>query len=535
MLIAQVAFVHRVTVKEQDNGFLNIEKNTNGNKRQRLSTWDPPTGIEDSVITNCPILTKNVGKSVLHVTQFWNDRVCGFLRTGQKTMFLKAAAVSIARCCCNASGLVFKDKLLDMAYTRTNFPSSDSFMRGILKYASSHEEGEPIGGIEETVAQEALETITDTILRVWEKVYDPKSNNMIGARKRFWPVIAFVNTWHRIAEWYCENPNHKIRDSRMSHVTSLADNGSERHIEDGTLVYPVNTDPSIMVHDFYFKLLVELIMSPHHHIEWKIEMCKFIIKDAYKMISAFTPDIYCSGNDIVNGTATCEYGRQPVDECLDTYNGPRFNPTRLQPCAANFWDFCRSGRPPSDARYVLLFNEPSVCPELSSGAGAFAMYIGEGKNPKHDIISSALSNLLCLENCDSLSTRRWREEGNVLCLNFCPLTCARVLPGFGEHRAKGMSKGYWIKTIQRAVLGSSCRLRNMTDKSCRTSDLLSDSGNVSLETVMFGCERLMKELTNVSHFDIRVNFHEPIFIGPKGADRIYRSQTTISSSFPALI
>lgn len=547
-LSKQVAFVHKVTVIERDNSFLMSAKNINGNKKQKRlhdsgQLWTPSSTTILS-LANCPRMVSKLCGKLRTVIDYWKRNVIPGLKRGQSSVYLKAAAICIARCCCNSSGTILVPGKLTM-YERKVIPSPDPNVTKILLFAAENtsDESDDDNGqrISHEIGEEALEIITTTILKAWQTIYDNKTNDMTGAIKRFGPVISFIDSWGKISEWYEQHLCHKTRDANLAFIQQGIKPYTKQHRVDGTILYPVTTDPSVIIRDYYFKLMLELVLSPHIHVEWKIDMCLFLNKDSHKMVKAFEKDISRSATDALEKTATCDYGRGPIEDCLDAYEGvPRYNPTRILPCAANFWDMCRSGEPPSSARYVMVFNEPSSVPSLTSGAGAFATFNGVSKYDavayeQRKILSAALANLLGVDNGDDISTRRWLEEGSVICMNLCPLTCASAPLGFGERRAREMSKGFWIKAIQRAILVSEQRQRNCADKNNRSSDLLSDGGNVSLETVVFGCNHILSQLTNISQFDVKVNYHDAIFSNSRGANLLYRAQSVVSHSFPALL
>lgn len=528
-LFDQVDFVHRVTVQDKNNVFV-IPLRTNNKRTGSRGKWVPKRHADiDLGITNCPERSGAVAASLKTATEYWCKNVIPFLKKGRADSYLRAAAVCVARCCCNSAAAVLAPGVITQ-FERGFVP--DAAVEKILKYAADNL-GKDSGATTSSpeMGEEALEAITTAVYRIYKKGGSDSS-------KKFGSVIAFVLMWSRVADWYAAHPVHKVRDCKLSCIRATH-NDVHVHPADSTLLYPINTDASVIIEDYILKLLAELVLSPHIHIEWKIDMCRFISKDGPRMLSAFEKDINSAVADIFaadGDTTSCEYGSAPISECKDLF-GPRYNPTRLQPCAANFWDFCRGDNPPSDVRYAMLFNEPSSHPSLASGAGAFGTYYGDCalmKGHHRSVTSSALANLLRVENCVGLSTRRWREEGTVLCFNFCPLTCALAPAGFGELRARSMPKGFWIKTIQRAIVGSRCRNRHKADKSCRSSDLLADSGNISLMTVAFGCNDMMQELSGVACFNLAVNYHESVFVNAPGSDRLYRSQTVVSHTFPTL-
>nr|BDT63427.1 MAG: wsv427-like protein [Sesarmops intermedium nimavirus]GBG35592.1 wsv427-like protein [Sesarmops intermedium nimavirus] len=538
-IIQMVDFLHDVTVKQKITDFLcpaATAKNINGKRRKYDSSgkWTPKkyTNI-DLVVTNCQEESTKVASSLLKTLEYWEKNVIPHLvqrKAGRADTYLKTAVVGVARCCVSNS---LTPGITTRAEKRFINYDNDSDICNILTKTTPRTE-EQDDNIPPEIGEEAVEAVSQAIYKHWKTTYKSVKN------KKFGSTIAFVRAWKNIAERYLEYPVHSDRDVQLHHLVHNTAT-AEKHAIDGTLLYPVNTDASVITSDYAFKLLSELVLSPHINVEWKIALCKFMEKDVTKMLSGFETDITKSAADIIcGGEMTCEYGPKPVKECLKLY-GPKFNPSRIMPRAANFWDFCRGGSSPSEIKFCLMFNEPSCNPVLSSGAGLFGVFTGgDKKNEEDEEVSVALNslrNLLGLEETESsISTRRWREEGSVVCFNFCPLTIAGANLGYGEQRyKKTMSAGFWIKTVQRSITDSVKRKRNSADKGSRTSDLLSDGGSLSLTTVAFGCSDMLKQVTGISTFNVRVNYQDPIQANACGADRLYGSQRIVSHSFPCLL
>lgn len=506
------------------------EKNTNSKRRKYDSSgkWTPKKYTDiDLVVTNCQEDSTRVASSLLKMLEYWERNVIPYLSTrkaGRADTYLRAAVVCVARCCVSTPGITTRAE-------RCFINSTDLHICNILIETTEERDDNPL--LPE-IGEEAMETVSRTIYKHWTTTYKSvKANN-----KKFGSIIAFVHAWKKIAERYLEYPVHSDRDVQLHHLVHGTNTTVEKHAVDGTLLYPINTDASVITSDYLFKMLSELVLSPHINVEWKIAMCKFVEKDAIKLVSRLETDIAKSAVDISGGGMTCEYGHKPVNECSVLY-GSKFNPSRIMPRAANFWDFCRGGSSPSEIKFCMMFNEPSCNPVLSSGAGLFGVFTGDDKiNEEDEEVSVALNSLRNLLGLDttvsSISTRRWREEGSVVCFNVCPLTIAGANLGYGEQRCKNtMPAGFWIKTIQKSITDSVKRKRNSADKGSRTSDLLSDGGSCSLITVAFGCSYL-KQLTGISTFNVALHYHDPIQANVRGADRLYGLQRIVSHSFPCL-
>nr|BDT63028.1 MAG: wsv427-like protein [Trachysalambria curvirostris nimavirus] len=563
-LIDQVKFVHNVTVNE---GVLDFVRTINegerrngpdGSKRICAGKWIPEKYADiDLVIQNCPEEGGKVATAVLDCLRYWEDVALPSLRGkkfGGESILLKAVSVCVARCCVAEA----------LSPDRRGFEAEKHFLSVregpvldlVRACTSFHKgsEGSPPSSPE--IGDEAIEEVADAVYKVWSRMFRSASHARNGAKKKFASFSAFVAAWKFASEKYASEPNHEKRDVLLHHVSGRScsldavDDIAEVHA-DGTLLYPVNTAATTITDDYVFKLLVELVLSPHINVEWKMPMCKFIVKDAGKAVAAFEADICKSAADIVGSTesAMCEYGSRAIMRCRSRY-GMKYNPSRLMPRAANFWDFCRGGHSPSKIRFCMLFNEPSCNPKMSSGAGLYAKFTGidnetllsaarrldEERSSEVDTIANSLLALVGVSSQDEaarVSTRRWREEGSVACINFYPWTVAGADLGYGKM--KSMS-ACWLKTVQKSILDAVKRERNIADKKSRTSDLLSDAGNVSITTAVFGCLTDVRALNGLSIFKIKVGFQEPIQSNARGASLLYATaRREISYNFPIIV
>ena len=528
-LIKMVDFVHDVTVKQKVSDFFWPAKNTSCKRRKYdcSNKWTPKKYTDiDLVITNCQEESTRVVSSLLKVLEYWEKNVIPFIKrkAGRADTYLRAAVVCVARCCVTPGITTKAEKCF--------INSTDEYICNIMVKTNPQQDNDT----PPEIGEEAVEAVSRAIYKHWTMAYKSVKTQH---KEKFGSTIAFVHAWKKIAIRYLEYPVHNERDVHLHHLVDGINAVTEKHAVDGTLLYPINTDASVITSDYLFKLLLELVLSPHINVEWKIAMSKFMEKDAMKMLSGLEIDINKSAVDI-SGGMTCEYGSKPVNECSVLY-GSKFNPSRIMPRAANFWDFCRGGSSPAEIKFCMMFNEPSSNPVLSSGAGLFGVFTGSEKQIEEgeevSVALNCLKNLLGLEENGTeftVSTRRWREEGSVVCFNFCPLTIAGANLGYGEQRSKNtMPAGFWLKTVQRSITDSvKRRRRNLADKGSRASDLLSDGGSVSLTTVAFGCSDMLKHLTGISTFNVIVNYQDPIQANACGM--LYGLQRIVSHSFPCL-
>ena len=552
-----VSYVHDVTVKRSLPDFIYPQKARKAsNKRCRFDPsgkWTPKKYAEvDLALSNHPDQGRKVSQLLLNTLKYWEDNVIPHLlmnKKGQADKFLRAAVICVTRCCIPGS-------LLPGITTQAEKKFVDSIDRCICDtlFNTHPREGPGDESVpSHEIGEEAIDTLSRTIYRHWKSAYASSRTNVCTTSRKFGSVIAFVRAWRKIAEVYEAYPVHKERDVNLRHIAVnggtwpvLGCGATTASSFDSQFLYPVNTAATVIVGDYLFKLLAELVLSPHINVEWKISMCMFIEKDAKKMLAMLEPDISRAATDITNDfqcdQVTCGYGSQPIKQCFNI-NGTRCNPTQILPRASNFWDFCRGGSPPSDVRYCMVFNEPSTSPRLSSGAGLFGFFTSsysmeDDNEIEVQVALRCLTGLLGLDDSGGsghvISTRRWREEGTVVCFNFCPITVSGAVLGYGEQMSKGMKAGYWLKAVQRSITDSVSRRRNAADKSSRMSDLLSDGGSISIKTVTFGCSEMLKPLTGVSTFDIVVSYQNSVQSNAPGADRLYALQRVVSHSFPAL-
>ena len=521
-----VNFVHAaVTVEANSEDFLYPGATSKNGKRYKCSKWTPKKHRDiDLVLTNCQEESARIATLLLKKLEYWEKNITPHLmntKIGRADNYLRAAVVCVASCC--VSKLLPPEKVHEIGISFIESPDS------IICHALNENINPPSG---ETATMdlglEAMQAIFSAIYKHWVMTYKKTD-------KKFGSTIAFIRAWKKIAKGFLEYPVHIDRDVKLHHLVDgvVTPANVEKHPVDGTLLYPINTAASVITSDYQFKLLSELVLSPHINIEWKITMCEFMIKYASKMLSGLETDITKSANDVSNDNAaemTCEYGSKPASDCFTRY-GTKFNPSRIMPRAANFWDFCRGGCPPSELSYSMIFNEPSSNPDLSSGAGLFGLFTGgvDDKKEEDQEVSAALNSLKILlglrETESAISTRRWREEGSVVSFNFCPLTIAGANLGYGEQITKNMPAGFWLKTVQKSITESAKRKR-IIDKGSRNCDLLSDGGNFSLTTIAFGCSNMLKQLTGISTFNVKVNYEDSI--------QVYGPQRVMTHSFPSL-
>ena len=564
-IFEDVAFVHKTTVLDKNPVFINVgavDKKTNKRQCVRPRLWDVDLGV-----TNCPTDVRDyITDNALKVLKFWKTDVLPKLKAtkpqrGRAESYLRAAIVSLARCC-------FRGGIQPGTKAETTFMGNmtDENLKIILyhKTAVSPRISDPSvfpNSIE--LIEETLEAMFHTIHRHWSNAYKSYvaslSVKLPTSYKKFGATIHFVNVWYEIVKHYAETPNHCERDSGLKNMMEEA---LDRFCTT-TPLYPLQTPSGIIVGDYTFKLLSEIILSPHIHPEWKISMCKFVDKDINKMLvtSGVQADIEKAASLISElteeggeeeepaaaaeaGVASSGRGLAPgekfVFDSIKMNGGKKYNPVQILPTATNFLDFCKGYISPCETKYCMIFNEPSTHIDLASGAGMFGMFTGDAKDDNAEEVRVAvncITNLLgfCKSSSNNISTRRWREEGKVLSFNFCPLTFKGAVKGYGEDKARNVSAGFWVKTIQKAITDSVKRKRNTADKGSRNSDLLSDEGCSRLSTVTFGCEDMLNALTGMSTFNVLLSFQDSIQANNNGSDRLYSDTRVVSDIFPSIM
>nr|BDT62673.1 MAG: wsv427-like protein [Metapenaeus ensis nimavirus] len=565
ILIDQIEYIHEVTVQQNSMSFVFPavrEKNSNGPKHPKYlcnGRWTPKMHEDiDFVVQNCPEKSKKVATAVIDFLKYVEENTLPSLE--RKSNFginkvLKLVSACLARCCVADAIDPEVGLEVERAFAKINYdeqPFSDTLKASAAICCRAQISS---NGSSPQLWEEAMWAAASAIFKVWTRSFKQNEQARLGKKEKLSSIMGFVAAWKFAARKFATEPIHEKRDVQIHHVRDCS-----RGVEtvagihtDGTLLYSINTSPQTITEDYLFKMLFELLMSPHINVEWKIPLCKFMEKDAAEMLASFVQDISRSATDVVEMTedsSMCEYGSRTIDVCRTLY-GSKFNPSRIVPIASNFWDFCRGGHSPSDVRHCMLFDEPSCNPKLSSGAGLFGKFTGfdneiflnaarqvdEERKGEVDSIVESLLTLVGLhsrhDTVKKISTRRWREDGSVVCFNFCPLTIAGAILGYGKLKLKNCC---WVKTIRKAILDARARKRNYTDWLSRTSDLLSDAGNVSLNTVVFGCLEELKAVSGIGGtFTIKVGFKEPIQTNAHGSHFLYAAQKEISHGFPNIL
>ena len=277
--------------------------------------------------------------------------------------------------------------------------------------------------------------------------------------------------------------------------------------------YPAETVNDQRISDYVIKLFLELVLSPHIHMEWKLEMAKYLTGKGIAMVSqAFGAQENGGDSDTLNDV---------------TQTGP------FQPCAARFWDFCKSGKPPHSVEYAFITPEPSSVPCLSSGAGVFGNINAAYSCPKvaDSIPFKALTILTKFKNP---STRRWIEEGSVLMFNMYPLTVSNAPVGYGRRAITNWKFKYsFVSSMISSIVNSRRRRRNAHDKGSRSSDLLSEGYGTLIKTILFNCKSELDDVSCSRLFDSILSFEGDLLGGAITKQQLEKYDT-IDVCFPSL-
>nr|BDT62496.1 MAG: wsv427-like protein [Melicertus latisulcatus pemonivirus] len=377
-----------------------------------------------------------------------------------------------------------------------------------------------------------------------------------GQPQRFLAVYDFLGFLRDAVKLHLRHPVHHDRDWRMSCIGELRNTAScetlccckvsssdtDLMMPPRVLRYSTATSDAVITADYLLKSTIELILSPHIHWEWKSGLMQFLSEKGGKMLKRFcktpSPSIHeensedsdmFDGQDQKKATAARDRIRE-------------YNPLIILPCAANLWDFCKTERPPSDVRFLLLNSEAPSDPRLTSGAGPWCMadlprlrklqrrQIDMCKDCRNslEVYDSVLVPRLSLasrmnKNVSDLSTIRWRRDGGVLMTNAAPVNAAFAKPGSSliKHQ-NGPPVIFFLSSLVRIIVTSKQSLAN-EDR---------DTAGI-LNTISFGCTTLLKSLPSRSKLSVLMSTNEDL-LSRELSDYQLKSSTVISSRLPRL-
>ena len=261
-----------------------------------------------------------------------------------------------------------------------------------------------------------------------------------------------------------ERPRHADRDVSMScigqpnpyaEMTAEPTCDCEHSSGDAPKIlrYPAGAPASLIRSDYLFKAALELVLSPHIHREWKTDLLSFWAGQGSKVLDRLGPREEHDDHDD-SGVVVDDRGES------------RYSDFVVLPRAANLWDFCRGNKPPSDVEIVILNAECPPNPLLASGAGPWCLAHSDFlRSSQHRgpvcraaanaIESTLLPGLRAFARLPSVAecvtTTAWRECGDVLMLNFHPLT---TLHPPSSLSFPNLPADYFVSAVFRSVSSS---------------------------------------------------------------------------------
>ncbi|KAK3884954.1 hypothetical protein Pcinc_010797 [Petrolisthes cinctipes] len=301
-------------------------------KRRRRTTIDfTPTTEIDKVLSNDPLQTEAVIDNLNRELSYWNTSILSNLgKTGRLDTFVKTFILRINRA---TLGVPFKTQMTqeEISYCKIDVardkPPLPTVVETILNFSSLH-------------------------LKLWNMYMKTSRHFSGGTGGKFATLLSLHSFWHKVANaWYKTHLNNNIRDSMLALICNGA-RSMFQHDRDVSscpaaplIQYPVAMVKDQRISDYAIKLYLELVLSHHIHMEWKLEMAKYLSNKGIGMVDqAFS-------EDAEGGSVEVYYA--------------------FEPCAARFWDFCKSEKPPSSIEYAIITPEPASHPCVSSGSGLF--------------------------------------------------------------------------------------------------------------------------------------------------------------------
>lgn len=495
-------------------------------KPSRAADGFVPSTIIDKVLSNDPSLTAKVVDNVNTELSYWNEHVLGdgMGDKGRLETFVKTFALRINRA---ALGVPF-DALMtpeEIAYCKIH-PVKDQKAFG--RFLNKRRPGEPTSPPPEPTTVEAVLNCACLLHKLWTCFIKTSCSMVLSSpaaaatslkNKKFDPLFRLFKLWKTVInDWYAKYLDNDQRDAALSFVRNVSGvvcaNAASKYCEacgSKHIKYPRETlRDQHRVSDYAFKLYFELILSPHIHIEWKLEMAKYVSGKAIGMLGeAFAA---AADDDDDNNTGSANF----------------------QPTASRFWDFCKSERPPCGIEYAIITPEPSSSPCMSSGAGLFGHLVSDERRRCPGANKAPLSVVATSTRMTNPSTRRWIEEGSVIMFNMYPLTLADAPLGYGKRAITSWKhKNAFVSSIIGAITSSRKRTKNAIDKGSRTTDLFSEGAGSQIRTVLFNSKSAIEDIASNRLFYQLLNFEGDI-IGGTITEAQLKAHNTILDCFPLL-
>lgn len=483
----------------------------------------PDTPI-DKVVKNDPERVNRVVERLREELNYWRKSIIPDIgNTGRLETMIKTWMVRIVRA---ALGVPFDARWSseEFGYCKIDVSKDKVLNRLVMLGRKNTSSSVPLPAFVEAVIN-----CSSLHFKIWQTYMKNANKPPCGGgsmNSRFYPLYRLVGFWDKIINnWYANYHDNVKRDSMLAFVCSGASSSMFKHSRISLcdecnercmgIHYPAETVNDQRISDYVVKLFLELVLSPHIHIEWKLEMSKYLTSKGIAMVSqAF-------GAEEEKGSSS----RETVSVVRKT--GP------FQPCAARFWDFCKSERPPHSVEYALITPEPSSTPCLSSGAGVFGS-INAAYSCLKVADSIPFKTLKVLTKLKNPSARRWIEEGSVLMFNMYPLTVSNAPVGYGRRTITNWKfKSSFVSSIISSIVTSRRRRRNAHDKGSRSSDFLSEGNGMTVKTVLFNCKNELDDVSGNRLFDKILSF-EGDLLGGAITEQQLEKYDTVNVCFPRL-
>ena len=479
----------------------------------------PDTPV-DKVVSNDPQRVERVVERLREELIYWRKTIVPDIgKTGRLETMIKTWILRIVRA---ALGVPFDAQWSpeELGYCKIDMAKDKVLNRLIVVGRKKTSSSVPHPAIVEAVIN-----CSSLHFKIWQ-TFMKNANSPCGGGSiinRFYPLYRLIAFWDKIINnWYANYYDNIQRDSMLAFVCSGAPSMfrhsraplcSECDDQCMGVHYPPETINDQRISDYIVKLFLELVLSPHIHVEWKLEMAKYLTSKGIAMVSQ-------------------AFGVQEDGSNSETMNDVR-QTGPFQPCAARFWDFCKSEKPPHSVKYAFVTPEPSSTPCLSSGAGVFGNINAAYSCPKV-ADSIPFKTLTVLTKLKNPSTRRWIEEGSVLMFSMYPLTVSDAPVGYGRRTISNWKFRYsFVSSIISSIVTSRIRMRNAHDKGSRSSDLLSQGYGTPIKTILFNCKCELDDVSCNRLFDKTLSFEGDLLGGAITTQQLEK-YNTIDVCFPRL-
>lgn len=499
-----------------------------GAKIMRVDKYKPSREI-DNILSNDPAEVSRVVDAVKLEVEIWRKSILPLLgKKGRLETFIKTWIM-----CVNRSALGISDTYRfsreEIEFCKIDAVKDWSLFKNAISKRNERAKNPPL-----PIVTEAAINCSSLHFKLWDTFLKSTSKKTSAGTDKFLPLIHLINFWERVIDkWYGKFHDHSVRDSKIGFITNMKRGEKFLYPKTRTggsgccplIDYTAPTANEQRFSDYLIKLYLELVLSPQIHIEWKLDMAKFISDRGINMMKAFR--LNSKNEDEIDVEDNSGGGGTGTEDVVVP---------NLQPSAARFWDFCRGGVRPGDIEYAMITPEPSSDPCVSTGASIFGRLVSKYENEIHsEKLNFPRKVIGILTGVGEPCTRRWVEEGNVLLINYNPLTLSGSPLGTGRYTLKSsLPNGFFVSGILRSILNSKRRGRNAYDKGGQNSDLMSDGSNVSIRTVVFGCKADLDALPiKATVLNKELSFEGDVLGGSITAKQL-SAYSNVKNCFPSL-